>query len=935
MRNLRSASPRLETVEEPDSQEQDLSAIIGKTGPFHRIMLLYATFAMVVFSLHLLLHMIVHPGSVDHWCQLPETPPNTTLEEWRRLNIPEEPDGSLGRCLVYKEVSGEPDNQTRQTDTCVSRFFNVSVDTMSIVQQWDLVCDREWLYSAVSTTFYSGSLLGLALSGLLADRVGRKPVVCFAVVLLEVAGVSLYSVESFVLFNALRFLVAASVSALSYTNYVLLVEFVALEHRALYGTFTYCGFSVGVLLGNVIAYLIRDWRTVQLVIMIPTTLLFVGFWLLPESPRWLITTLRIQQACGAVSLILRKNRMPAKSIRSVIKRLRSRPISMLHQKGGASSPGSAGRLSPRRKAVKFERPDKSIWELLVIFVTQYQLSNTALCLSWFSCSVTYYGIAYDVSAQSASNVSQFVVAAVAPLAAYVLISRRGRRDVLAGSLIFTSVCCIVIAILPRDRIDRFLAILIAWFLINVAFTVMFLYATEIYPTTIRALGFNFGAAFGRLGFIIAPIFYGTTMMNVYGSRMVGYSVLSLSCVVSGFLATKLPETKETHLPDKIKPEHSIFDFSPMWLPGSRRPKDTHEDANADTIVGSGMHMTAVLQFANVFGGITKCGVGGSRRSGFEKPATSSAVQEQPSSSSSTKQSLVAENAKSQDNSAVSGAPTMHDAIPPQKPPAPELSEPTSKEGGRPTTHEEVEAFGSSGELLLSSLNDVVHTASEPVLAATTQASVIKEPLDNAPALLHGPPAIVDDIEKPGGRTGERDSHEPGSKSAGPCTTGQRSARLRPHSSTEAAPSSTGTTVGPAESAAIHAPDSTALVPEPGARNLPPSSDGNAIDRDIAEAASHSSSPGSHGTPTKPDSGVTSGVESPASRADMSAFGARTATPSKVSVNTLGTIYRQGPPSAVRSSLCSDAETPSHLTEETHTNDASSERKRKKHLRRKR
>ncbi|XP_075550676.1 solute carrier family 22 member 12-like [Dermacentor variabilis] len=161
---------------------------------------------------------------------------------------------------------------------------------------------------------------------------------------------SLYSVENFFLFNTLRFLVAASVSAVSYTNYVLLVEFVALEHRALYGTFTYCGFSVGVALGHVIAYLIRDWRTAQLVIMIPTTLLFVGFWLLPESPRWLITTLRIQQACGAVALILRKNRTPPKSIRSVVKRLRSRPISMLHQKGGLSSAESGGRPSPRRKA---------------------------------------------------------------------------------------------------------------------------------------------------------------------------------------------------------------------------------------------------------------------------------------------------------------------------------------------------------------------------------------------------------------------------------------------------------------------------------------------------------------------------------------------------------------------------------------------------------
>ncbi|XP_077508260.1 solute carrier family 22 member 7-like [Amblyomma americanum] len=549
------------TDEEPCWPEEDLSAILGIVGPFHRAMLVYSTFAMTVSAMHTLLYIIVTPADVAHWCRLPDVPANTTLEQWKAMNIPRQPDGSLSGCEVYAAPA-----DSNETLLCPRRSFKASGGKVTTIEEWDLACDRAWLYTAGENVFMLGTFFGLSVSGLSADRVGRKPVVCLSALVLEVAGVSMYSVESLVLFIAFRFLVAASSAALTYTNYVLLVELVALQQRALYGMSVLYGYFAGVLLVNVIVAEAQDWRTAQIIVMLPTTLLLAGFWLLPESPRWLITTLRVRDAVRSVSLILRRNHVPRKRIVRVRERLRQEPLQMLHREDEASPKSPSRRRA--KQAHELEESEKHTWALLVIVVTQYQLSTMGLSFCWFACSITFYGIAIDLSAVSGSW-PPIVVALTTPLAAYALIVRRGRRDVLAASLAAAGVCCLLVAPLPLQSTVRPVVILGAWFAINLAYAVLFLYATEIYPTTIRALGFNLGAAFGRIGTIMAPFLY-ENLQERKGWVLMSYVVLSLACGFSGYLVTKLPETKATHLPEKIKPEENIFDFVPMRSPGGRR-----------------------------------------------------------------------------------------------------------------------------------------------------------------------------------------------------------------------------------------------------------------------------------------------------------------------------------------------------------------------------
>ncbi|XP_050026466.3 solute carrier family 22 member 6-B-like isoform X2 [Dermacentor andersoni] len=554
---------RVNTPEESEETplEENLSAIIGRTGFFHRALFSYEMVAMVCLTLHNIVHS-ASASDADHWCRLPDPPANTTLEEWRDANIPREENGTMSRCLVYSVPVGErPDeNVTRVAVPCSARVFNVSANVkLSIIKQWDLTCERKWMASACETVYTIGSIIGLMLSGLSADRIGRKPTICFSAVVLEVVGISLSSVGSVFLFTCHRFLVAAATHAIVYTQYIMLVEVVATQWRAMYMTFVIYGYLIGFVikvftLGDDI-----DWRNQQLIIMLPTTALLCGFFLLPESPRWSLTNLRVEEAVRAVAYILRCNRATPDAIKAVIRKLRLEPLQTLHRRMSANEDASQYLSHRRTQARELVSPEKNVWELLVILITQYQFSSLTISFCWFACSISFYGLALDIKMGSIDSWFQFALVAVSPMATYVLVVWLGRRDVLAVSLYIVCISCIAAAFLPRGSTSvRFVSLSSAWFFSNIAYTVLFVYATEIYPTVVRALSFNFGAGLGRIGTIIAPYIY-----HGAGSKFDSYLLLAFTCGLSGFLVGKLPDTKEVHLPEMIKPEENLFDFSPL------------------------------------------------------------------------------------------------------------------------------------------------------------------------------------------------------------------------------------------------------------------------------------------------------------------------------------------------------------------------------------
>ena len=79
------------------------------------------------------------------------------------------------------------------------------------------------------------------------------------------------------------------------TTFSLSLEYVGASHRTLFGILIETPFALGGLVVGLVSWAgVRRWQTLSLVLSAPNLLLLAYWWLLPESPRWLIGKMMIR-----------------------------------------------------------------------------------------------------------------------------------------------------------------------------------------------------------------------------------------------------------------------------------------------------------------------------------------------------------------------------------------------------------------------------------------------------------------------------------------------------------------------------------------------------------------------------------------------------------------------------------------------------------------
>jgi sugar porter (SP) family MFS transporter len=149
-----------------------------------------------------------------------------------------------------------------------------------------------------------GAMVGAAVSGALSDRLGRRTIILVAAAIFAVGAIGAGlapNVETLIVFRFLLGLGVGSASALvpSYIS-----ESAPTDVRGSLSSL----FQLAITIGILVAYLVNaafasagDWRWPLALAVVPAVILLIGMYFLPETPRWLVSKDRDEEARWVLS----------------------------------------------------------------------------------------------------------------------------------------------------------------------------------------------------------------------------------------------------------------------------------------------------------------------------------------------------------------------------------------------------------------------------------------------------------------------------------------------------------------------------------------------------------------------------------------------------------------------------------------------------------
>lgn len=510
----------------------DIDQILEKCGDFHRYQLMLLGFFClinVLASMHYYSQTIIS-FVPEHWCYS-EYLENSTIDEVRSFysKLPDPSctnvDGLEG---VEYELSAFNTAEFNDPDNAASRVRReVSSRRLNLCEKWiydydflygyhsmtsdlDWVCQNAWKSIMGQSTYFVGSVVGTLLLGILADIIGRMPVLILA----HLAGIIGNGLTIFAT-NEITFAICRFISGIATDNnfvmmYILVMEYIAPRMRT-FGL----NLSIGVFycLGSVItpwlAVWLGNWKLYLIATILPALVVPSFYFIIPESAQWLISKNQVDKALICYQKIAKFNR----------KELDANFIDDFKS--------CVGDINGKR-AAEDENPS-----MVALFKTP-RLRRLTLILFFKSMIITlgYDAISKNVEGLGMSPFILFSLSASAILPACLVLlalqDRIGRKAMASSSLLvsgfFTAGTGIALAYQQKYQDPVLLAILsiIGRFGVTVAYNSGAQYAAELIPTCVRGQGVAAAHVAGyALTFFSSYILFTATYFKAMPSLILG------------------------------------------------------------------------------------------------------------------------------------------------------------------------------------------------------------------------------------------------------------------------------------------------------------------------------------------------------------------------------------------------------------------------------
>ncbi|XP_023256270.1 solute carrier family 22 member 16 [Seriola lalandi dorsalis] len=413
---------------------------------------------------------------------------------------------------------------------CVGNFvYDRSEVQQSIVTDWDLVCEKEWLAKLCQPTFMLGVLIGALMFGDIADRVGRVRILMITSLCQFGLGVAVAFSGNYYFFVVLRFLLAMVSSGYLVVVFVYVTEFTGIKVRTWTSMHVHAAFAVGIMVVALTGYLVRVWWIYQIILSICTSPFLFFCWKFPETPFYLMAKGRYKDTQTLLDAIARFNGLEC--------RLKAEDLLEPEEREN-------GRALLEKEAE--ERPSQSEKKLSILdlFGSWRMAGRTCTVWAiWFIGSLGYYVFSLGSVNLGGNQYINLFLAGAVELPSYLVgcfaMDRIGRKKTCAPALLLAGVACMLIIVVPADIEVLAIALCMTGkFAIAIAFGLIYLYTCELYPTIIRSLAVGSGSMMCRVGSVVAPFCVYLADVWVYLPQL----IVGILAFIIGVLTLLLPET---------------------------------------------------------------------------------------------------------------------------------------------------------------------------------------------------------------------------------------------------------------------------------------------------------------------------------------------------------------------------------------------------------
>ncbi|XP_045498927.1 organic cation transporter protein-like isoform X1 [Colias croceus] len=511
----------------------DTDALLRELGQFRRYHLMnYFLIALAGFSAAIYgMNYVFLAADVSYRCVIPECELSNSTEyspPWLELALPE---GTQERRCSARTPVDACDSFSEELRPC-DHWLYASKDT--IVAEFNLAC-QEWKRTLVGTIHNIGMLVSVPLLGYISDRWGRKKALVLSCTLVGAIGsLKAFSI-SYEMYVIVEFLETVAGASAFPAAYILTIELLGQDKRVLTTAFLGIVLVIGGLCFALLAKTFQYWRTFILVAY-PPSLLFISYiYFLPESIRWLLSKGKKEEALKIITKAAKMNKVTLSE--EIMRQLTT--------------------VDEKVKTEEKRPVEQGLW--MQVVKSPIIMSRLAICSWWWiTCTFVFYGLAINSVSLAGDKYTNFMlvvsVEVIAVVTNALVLDRIGRKRTLLIAYMVCGVSCIAIAFVPKGMSWLVtLLYLVGKIAITQAFSGIYMYTSELFPTHARHSLLGFCSMVGRVGSIVAPQM---PLLAIYIDWLPSVLFGSTALMAAALMMTT-PETLNVRLPDTILEAENI------------------------------------------------------------------------------------------------------------------------------------------------------------------------------------------------------------------------------------------------------------------------------------------------------------------------------------------------------------------------------------------